>query len=198
MFYFLFLFLLGKISPGPNFLLSSSISIVYGFKKAIYVVFGILSGSILWSILVYNLIIYGEKFEIINVKLISVIGSIYLILIGIFSLIFQKNNNKAKEESIKNKSGIALFFISLVNCLLNPEIFLFYISIYKGYYQTCGNKDMFLLFVVIAMLITLCYFLLITYYISKLKPYIEKYNKVIFTISKIILIFIGVNLLLKL
>lgn len=127
----IFLFTLMSISltltPGPDILYVLSQSLSYGFKSALLVSLGLVSGLFFHTVFVsfgFGFIIseYPDVF-----RFIKYFGSIYLIFIAI-SLFLNKRSNK-NIKTIKNTS-LKNYSIGLVMNLVNPKVSLFFISIF--------------------------------------------------------------------
>ena len=127
----IFLFTLTSISltltPGPDILYVLSQSLSYGFKSALLVSLGLVSGLFFHTAFVsfgFGFIIseYPDVF-----RFIKYFGSIYLIFIAI-GLFLNKRSNK-NIKTIKNTS-LKNYSIGLVMNLVNPKVSLFFISIF--------------------------------------------------------------------
>jgi threonine/homoserine/homoserine lactone efflux protein len=129
---------LAIISPGPDFMVVSKVSLERGFQAGILATLGIFLGSIIHS--AYSILGLGAWLQT-NPSLlhgIRLAGSSYLIYLGVSSLIgyikAQKSpldsNVSAVQASRELKVDRSSFMAGLLTNLLNPKAVLFTISLY--------------------------------------------------------------------
>ena len=125
----------GLILPGPDFFVVISNSIKHGLKYGLYTAYGIASGILINTFIVYwfgSFLLYKAP---ILFKLIIFIGALYLINIayGLFKAVFNKINLNAESE-ITNSSGFEdsspykFYFKGLFTNLANVKVFVFFSS----------------------------------------------------------------------
>ncbi len=124
-----FIGFVGVWLPGPDMFLIFRTSINDGFRKAIYTLFGILTGNLIYILFVIlGISLYLEKF----INYILLFGSLYIIYVGFFSLKLKKDNLIIKNNSIKNHSNFtkkSYYLNGLMTNLSNPKAILYFTSV---------------------------------------------------------------------
>ena len=108
--FFMTVFLLA-FSPGPNVVLMINNGLRYQLKDAIFAIFGILSGLIIFAIISSFTVQGVFKFSASFYKYLKVIGAFYLIYLGIKN-IFSKDKYKFEnQQSIIRPNKFKLYYI---------------------------------------------------------------------------------------
>lgn len=123
------LFLLGAISPGPNFLVVTQQSLNSGHRAGIITGFGVAFGDFIYASaglfgLATMITLAGWLFG-----LIKALGGIYLIYLGI-KMIKSKKTELAKSKKTASRSLAKCFRLGLLTDLANPKTILFFASIF--------------------------------------------------------------------
>tara|TARA_Y200000002_G_scaffold88278_1_gene70645 strand:- start:491 stop:1084 length:594 start_codon:yes stop_codon:yes gene_type:complete len=112
-------------SPGPDTAIVIRQVNIYGRSSGYKASLGISIGVLIHCLLAVNgisiLIISSD----INKLFITLIGSFYLIFIGLKTLSFDENNNSNENNSLSNS-----FLVGLITNIFNFKAFLFFISIF--------------------------------------------------------------------
>ena len=123
------LFLLGVVSPGPNFLVVTQQSLNNGLKAGVMTGLGVAFGDCIYAFaglfgLATLMSLTGWFFG-----LVKILGGIYLIYLGISML----KAKRADVEAIKEVRAISLnkcFRLGLLTDLANPKTIIFFTSIF--------------------------------------------------------------------
>ncbi|KAB8039097.1 hypothetical protein GCL60_09590 [Silvanigrella paludirubra] len=130
--FFMTVFLLA-FSPGPNVVLMINNGLRYQLKDAIFAIFGILSGLIIFAIISSFTVQGVFKFSASFYTYLKVIGAFYLIYLGIKN-IFSKDKYKFENlQSIIRPNKFKLYYESLICCLTNPKVLFLYIALLPNY-----------------------------------------------------------------
>jgi RhtB (resistance to homoserine/threonine) family protein len=118
------------LSPGPNWAVTIKNGI-YSWRTGLATVFGMAAGTLIH--ISYCLIGIGVLVSqsILLFNLIKWAGAIYLIYIGVRSLLSKKNNDK--EWAMSEKKGLTVwgaFYDGFLTDLLNPKATLFYLALF--------------------------------------------------------------------
>ena len=124
------LFLLGVISPGPNFLVVSQQSLNKGLKPGIVTGLGIALGDFIYASaglfgLASVISLAGWLFS-----LIKILGGAYLIYIGIKMIVAKKTGSKYHIDKSPD-SLTKSFRLGLLTDLANPKTIIFFASIFS-------------------------------------------------------------------
>jgi len=177
------------IVPGPTVSLIVANSIKYGVKAGLLNVLGTQFGVL---ILIFLLAI---GFEFISpflnqiIKIVRILGAVYLIILGVIALKskINLNNNQSKKYSKR------FFFQGLIVILTNPKIF-FFLGSFLPQFISLDNSVSYqiiyfgLLFILVATICDSCYALIF----GKFRELIvNKYLKILNLIGGSILILVG-------
>ena len=189
LFYFLIASFLVVIVPGPTVSLIVANSIKYGVKAGLLNVLGTQFGVL---ILIFLLAI---GFEFISpflnqiIKIVRILGAVYLIILGVIALKskINLNNNQSKKYSKR------FFFQGLIVILTNPKIF-FFLGSFLPQFISLDNSVSYqiiyfgLLFILVATICDSCYALIF----GKFRELIvNKYLKILNLTGGSILILVG-------
>ncbi|MDG2396463.1 MAG: LysE family translocator [Flavobacteriaceae bacterium] len=128
---FLLASIIFTLFPGPDLLMVLSLSLKRGYLKGIIFSFGLIAGLFLHTLLLFLGwdIFIGDN--IIFIKTVKILGSIYFLFLSITVLL---NRKKIYNESISPNSK---FFISgLIMNVLNPKVSLFFWSFFPSFIFT--------------------------------------------------------------
>ena len=189
LFYFLIASFLVVIVPGPTVSLIVANSIKYDVKAGLLNVLGTQFGVL---ILIFLLAI-GFEFipPFLNqiIKIVRILGAVYLIILGVIALKskINLNNNQSKKYSKR------FFFQGLIVILTNPKIF-FFLGSFLPQFISLDNSVSYqiiyfgLLFILVATICDSCYALIF----GKFRELIvNKYLKILNLIGGSILILVG-------
>ncbi|MCC2496822.1 LysE family translocator [Bacillus cereus] len=169
-------------------------SISQGRKAGVYSVFGIITGSLVHTLLVaFGLSIILTK-SIVLFNTIKVIGVIYLVYLGI-KMILDKTNVAFQASS--NKLNIRKIYIQgLLTSLTNPKVSLFFIAFLPQFIDTKASGPMPFIILGITFTVTgLLWCLFVAYFSSYVTKKLRGNQKVGMILNKITgLIFIGMGL----
>ncbi len=146
--------ILAIFSPGPDFTLVVRNTLLYSKRKGFFTVLGITFGEIIhfiYNILGINII---SKIPWL-LKVIGIIGGIYIIYIGINSLNaglkYFKNKSKNNKEFYNDKlnqniSEFKAFKMGFLTNILNPKAILFFISVFSSIIDNNTSKTVMIIF----------------------------------------------------
>ena len=128
----LFIDLLALVSPGPNFVLTTSAAVSQSRKHALWTAFGIATGSLIWASA--GAVGIASVFQALPVLglILKAIGITYLIYLGIKLLLsrgFQQNQEKRKKP-LGNARG---YWRGLLVNMTNPKSAAYYASVFAAF-----------------------------------------------------------------
>lgn len=187
-------FLIGFVGvwlPGPDMFLVFKTSLNEGFRKALLILFGILTGNLIYIMP----IIFGFYFYIKNFILFLLIpGSIFIIYIGISNLVSIKNfeNFIKKTHSYSNKN---YYFIGLFTNLSNPKAMIYFSAVLLPAFQKEDLIVLFLLSFFVGVILAFLSIILIgILLLDWIKIWFIKFINIIFSF---VFIFYGLFLLIQ-
>ncbi|WP_436855577.1 LysE family translocator [Staphylococcus caeli] len=199
---FITITLLIIIVPGPDFFVVMKNSITSGKGNGAMAALGITTGHVCYSLLA----IFGIIFILANMYYvflaIKIMGAIYLIYLGIRSIISarQSMNFSTSQMKVQNVSYLTSYRQGFFSTILNPKALLYYISILPQFLST-GDAVTGQI-AVLSAIVTTVILLWFTFCV-----YIFQYIKLLFTNRKVkaifdytvgaILIGLSLNLLLS-
>lgn len=191
---FLLTGILLNLIPGADTMYIVGRSISQGRKAGVYSVFGIITGSLVHTLLVaFGLSIILKK-SIVLFNTIKVIGVIYLVYLGI-KMILDKTNVAFQASS--NKLNIRKIYIQgLLTSLTNPKVSLFFIAFLPQFIDTKASGPMPFIILGLTFTVTgLLWCLFVAYFSSYVTKKLRGNQKVGMILNKITgLIFIGMGL----
>ncbi|EOO41555.1 MULTISPECIES: LysE family translocator [Bacillus] len=191
---FLLTGILLNLIPGADTMYIVGRSISQGRKAGVYSVFGIITGSLVHTLLVaFGLSIILTK-SIVLFNIIKVIGVIYLVYLGI-KMILDKTNVAFQASS--NKLNIRKIYIQgLLTSLTNPKVSLFFIAFLPQFIDTKASGPMPFIILGLTFTVTgLLWCLFVAYFSSYVTKKLRGNQKVGMILNKITgLIFIGMGL----
>jgi RhtB (resistance to homoserine/threonine) family protein len=191
---FLLTGILLNLIPGADTMYIVGRSISQGRKAGMYSVFGIITGSLVHTLLVaFGLSIILTK-SIVLFNTIKVIGVIYLVYLGI-KMILDKTNVAFRASS--NKLNIRKIYLQgLLTSLTNPKVSLFFIAFLPQFIDTKASGP--IPFIILGLTFTvtgLLWCLFVAYFSSYVTKKLRGNQKVGMILNKITgLIFIGMGL----
>ncbi|GAB6482161.1 TPA: LysE family translocator [Bacillus cereus] len=191
---FLLTGILLNLIPGADTMYIVGRSISQGRKAGVYSVFGIITGSLVHTLLVaFGLSIILTK-SIVLFNTIKVIGVIYLVYLGI-KMILDKTNISFQASS--NKLNIRKIYLQgLLTSLTNPKVSLFFIAFLPQFIDTKASGPMPFIILGLTFTVTgLLWCLFVAYFSSYVTKKLRGNQKVGMILNKITgLIFIGMGL----
>ncbi|MGE7632153.1 LysE family translocator [Bacillus paramycoides] len=191
---FLLTGILLNLIPGADTMYIVGRSISQGRKAGVYSVFGIITGSLVHTLLVaFGLSIILTK-SIVLFNTIKVIGVIYLVYLGI-KMILDKTNVAFQASS--NKLNIRKIYLQgLLTSLTNPKVSLFFIAFLPQFIDTKASGPMPFIILGITFTVTgLLWCLFVTYFSSYVTKKLRGNQKVGMILNKVTgMIFIGMGL----
>ncbi len=202
---------LAVISPGPDFVLVSKLSLSYsrkmGFAAAIGVALGI-GVHIAYSILGISALIASSVFLF---NLIKILGALYLIYIGIMS--FKKDDMVNKEKVVESKGVDVESVVSVVNTsmnlgkamklgfltnVLNPKATLFILAVFTQVITPATPKFVQVIYGMEMIVATGLWFSIVAFFLSTkyIARKIKHINGVVDKITGLVLIALGLKILI--
>ncbi|MCY9549119.1 LysE family translocator [Lysinibacillus xylanilyticus] len=191
---FLLTGILLNLIPGADTMYIVGRSISQGRRAGIYSVFGIITGSLVHTLLVsFGLSIVLTK-SIVLFNTIKIIGVIYLVYLGI-KMILDKSNIDFEPSS--NKLNLRKIYIQgLLTSLTNPKVSLFFIAFLPQFIDVKASGP--IAFLILGLTFTatgLLWCLFVAYFSSYVTKKLRGNQKVGMNLNKITgLIFIGMGI----
>ncbi|MGG0240570.1 LysE family translocator [Bacillus rhizoplanae] len=195
---FLITGILLNLIPGADTMYIVGRSISQGRKAGVYSVFGIITGSLVHTLLVaFGLSIILTK-SIILFNAIKIIGVIYLVYLGVRMIIDKTNVNF--QANAQSKLNIRKIYVQgLLTSLTNPKVALFFIAFLPQFIDTKASSPISFIILGLTFTVTgLLWCLFIAYfssYVTKKLRGNEKIGTVLNKITGIIFIGMGLKLL---
>jgi RhtB (resistance to homoserine/threonine) family protein len=192
---FLLTGILLNLIPGADTLYIVGRSISQGRKAGVYSVFGIISGSLIHTLLVaFGLSIILTK-SIMVFNIIKILGVIYLVYLGIKMLLDKTNTSFSASES--NKQNIRKIYVQgMLTSLTNPKVSLFFIAFLPQFIDAKSNSP--IPFIILGLTFSftgLLWCLFIAYFSSYFIRIMKSNQRVGIYLNKITgIIFIGLGL----
>ena len=192
------LHLFAVMSPGPDFALIVRQSLCYNRKTAIITSIGIGVGilfHIFYCIIGLGIIISKHIF-IFNIIKIS--GALYLIFLGLKSLI-EKSKIEIGLDNSKKRDSINSFLTGLLTNILNPKATLFFLSLYTFIINEQPSLKIQTFYGIWMSIVTGLWFCFLSLILTN-KSILNRINKFLHVIQKgtgAMLIAIGIKLLLN-
>ncbi|OJE33954.1 homoserine lactone transporter [Bacillus tropicus] len=191
---FLLTGILLNLIPGADTMYIVGRSVSQGRKAGVYSVFGIITGSLVHTLLVaFGLSIILTKSAVLF-NTIKVIGVIYLVYLGI-KMILDKTNIAFQAPS--NKLNIRKIYLQgLLTSLTNPKVSLFFIAFLPQFIDTKASGPIPFIILGITFTVTgLLWCLFVAYFSSYVTKKLRGNQKVGMILNKVTgLIFIGMGL----
>lgn len=192
---FLLTGILLNLIPGADTMYIVGRSISQGRKAGVYSVFGIISGSLVHTLLVaFGLSIILTK-SVLLFNTIKIAGVIYLVYLGIRMLIDKTNVNF--DVATSSKLNIRKIYVQgLLTSLTNPKVSLFFIAFLPQFIDTKASGPIPFIILGLTFTITgLLWCLFIAYFSSYVTKKLRGNQKVGTVLNKITgIIFIGMGL----
>ena len=192
---FLITGILLNLIPGADTMYIVGRSISQGRKAGVYSVFGIITGSLVHTLLVaFGLSIILTK-SIILFNSIKIIGVIYLVYLGIRMMIDKTNINFQANAS--SKLNIRKIYVQgFLTSITNPKVALFFIAFLPQFIDTKSSSPISFIILGLTFTITgLLWCLFIAYFSSFVTKKLRGNEKVGMVLNKITgIIFIGMGL----
>ncbi|MGG0120715.1 LysE family translocator [Bacillus paranthracis] len=183
-----------NLIPGTDTMYIVGRSISQGRKAGVYSVFGIITGSLVHTLLVaFGLSIILTK-SVVLFNTIKVIGVIYLVYLGM-RMILDKTNVDFQAPS--NKLNIRKIYLQgLLTSLTNPKVSLFFIAFLPQFIDTKASGPIPFIILGITFTVTgLLWCLFVAYFSSYVTKKLRGNQKVGMILNKVTgLIFIGMGL----
>ncbi|MFI3267750.1 MAG: LysE family translocator [Rikenellaceae bacterium] len=122
--------------PGPDILFVMANAINIGWKKAMYIVLGMSSGNVIYTI--FTCLGFGklalEYPTVLNSA--KYFGAAYLLHLGIMGIIDARKIKKSEnvsESVAKQENGRKLYVKGLIMNLINPKIIIFFLALFTPF-----------------------------------------------------------------
>lgn len=192
---FLLTGILLNLIPGADTMYIVGRSISQGRKAGVYSVFGIISGSLIHTLLVaFGLSIILTK-SILVFNIIKMVGVIYLIYLGIKMLLDKTNASFSASESQKENLR-KIYIQGMLTSLTNPKVSLFFIAFLPQFIDTKNSSPIPFIILGLTFSITgLLWCLFIAYFSSYVTRKIKANQRLSAYLNKITgILFIGLGL----
>jgi threonine/homoserine/homoserine lactone efflux protein len=155
------LHLFAVASPGPDFALVTRQSLRYNRKVAIWTSLGIGAGILFHSLLaITGLVLLITSNELFS-TILKVIGSLYLLYLGVNSILGSKEEGNIEEENT-NTDKFNGFLAGLITNITNIKAILFFVTVFSVVIDT-GNNLYLLLYGAYMALATFIWFSIISF-----------------------------------
>lgn len=197
---FLLMSFLLVILPGPDTGILIQNTISSGKKSGIKTMFGSVAGLLVHTIAV----VLGLSALIVKsayiFTFIKYAGALYLIYLGIVSLVSLRNNQAFTDSGRKLRKNKSHFLQGFFTCVSNPKVAVFFLTFFPQFLSPDGNH--FLQFTAMGLiytLITIIWFFFYVYLIDIFRTWLKKpaVNNAIQGISGVVLMGFGIKLALE-
>lgn len=199
--YISFLFLLSKMSIGPNFILCTRNVIRYGYRT-FFSNLAYVFASLFWMVVTMFTFAFFSKHQLMK-SLFAIFGSFYIFRVAFsclrkvkiddFSL--HTNHSNIKPEK---KSNFKIFLEGLWVSISNPETMIFYSQILNLIEDYHGLTYKVLTFYIFDFLtITFIYFNLLAILLNQFSHFLKKYQRYIMIVFAIFLSNVAIKIIYK-
>jgi threonine/homoserine/homoserine lactone efflux protein len=127
------IFLLGALSPGPDFLIVLRSAVTGGRRAGMAAAFGIAAGLLGWAVITSFgiaslLAASAEAFMIVKL-----VGAAYLVFLGVRALISARRGYPPEPENGEKKSSRSAFAAGLLTNLFNPKVAVFFLALWPQF-----------------------------------------------------------------
>ena len=182
-------------SPGPDTAIIIRQVSLYGRKSGVLAALGIGLGIYIHCLLAINGLSLLVVSNVLYKFIISVVGSTYILYLGIKMLMPQPNT---KEKETHDKKASSSFFIGLITNLFNIKAFIFFVSLFSILVDSI-NGLYFYIYPLYFAFTSAGWFIFLSYLLTNQS--LEKFNihsnKLVSKITAILLCLIGLSILIK-
>ena len=182
-------------SPGPDTAIIIRQVSLYGRKSGVLAALGIGLGIYIHCLLAINGLSLLVVSNVLYKFIISVVGSTYILYLGIKMLIPQPD---IKEKEAQDKKPSSSFFIGLITNLFNIKAFIFFVSLFSILVDSI-NGLYFYIYPLYFAFTSAGWFIFLSYLLTNQS--LEKFNihsnKLVSKITAILLCLIGLSILIK-
>ena len=182
-------------SPGPDTAIVIRQVSLYGRKSGVLAALGIGLGIYIHCLLAINGLSLLVVSNVLYKFIISVVGSTYILYLGIKMLIPQPD---IKEKEAQDKKPSSSFFIGLITNLFNIKAFIFFVSLFSILVDSI-NGLYFYIYPLYFAFTSAAWFIFLSYLLTNqsLKKFNIHSNKLVSKITAILLCLIGLSILIK-
>ena len=156
------LHLFAVVSPGPDFVLITRQSLRFNRRVAIWTSLGIGVGILFHSLLaITGLVILITSNELFS-TILKIIGSVYLLYLGINSVIGDQKKSELDEKDKDNINKFNGFLVGLITNITNVKAILFFVTVFSVVIDA-GNSLSLIFYGVYMALATFLWFAFISY-----------------------------------
>ncbi len=156
------LHLFAVVSPGPDFALITRQSLRFNRRVAIWTSLGIGVGILFHCLLaITGLVILITSNELFS-TILKIIGSVYLLYLGINSVIGDQKKSELDEKDKDNLNKFNGFLVGLITNITNVKAILFFVTVFSVVIDA-GNSLSLILYGVYMALATFLWFAFISY-----------------------------------
>lgn len=192
-----------SISVGPIVFAVIRQALVSGHKGGLTFVFGV-SASDITVVLICNVFTQIFQSAMSHEKLIGIIGSFFLIILGVYSIFFKKPMSSCELNTVPDtpskKNMLSIFFSGYFMNILNPGVFLFWFAASATLMDSSKNfpnpEEYRWIAFITCLAFVLAFDILKVFLAGKIREKLTPHNiNVINRISGIIIVLFGVLLL---
>ena len=178
------LHLFAVVSPGPDFALITRQSLRFNRRIAIWTSLGIGVGILFHCLLaITGLVILITSNELFS-TILKIIGSAYLLYLGINSVIGDQKKSKLDEKDKDNLDKFNGFLLGLITNITNVKAILFFVTVFSVVIDA-GNSLSLIFYGVYMALATFLWFAFISYIFTSNK-FKNKFSSFLTTFEKVI------------
>ncbi len=156
------LHLFAVVSPGPDFALITRQSLRFNRRVAIWTSLGIGVGILFHCLLaITGLVILITSNELFS-TILKIIGSAYLLYLGITSVIGNQKKSELEEKDKENLNKFNGFLVGLITNITNVKAILFFVTVFSVVIDA-GNSLSLIFYGVYMALATFLWFAFISY-----------------------------------
>ncbi len=191
--------------PGPNFILCTTVTVNQGFKKAMRLLMGILLGCFAWCVfLILGFVSLFVKYPFLK-DVIKTFGATYLIFLAVVML--KQSMSSALKKEVKksesifdklSKTKLGLGMLGFINCILNPEVGLFYMVMFARVTDVYGiSYDILAVYSCLFIAIQFLCFSAFILFFAKMQNEIKKILSVLNIFLSLILLYLSFKIFLS-
>ena len=188
---FVFLNLLGLISPGPDFAMITAYGLTGSRKAALLATLGIVTALLVHVFYCVSGVALFLSSAPLALNCIKVLGALYLGYLGLKMLKQEKLQAVASAIPVMGNAFIAGFYTNL----LNPKATIFLLSLFSRFASSMKTFNMKMAFALVIPLSALIWFSLLAYFLThpSFCPFLQKHRRTFMVVMGAALIILSLS-----
>jgi threonine/homoserine/homoserine lactone efflux protein len=191
------IFLLGAMSPGPDFLIVLRSGVTGGRRAGMAAAAGIAAGLLGWAAVTSVGIAGLLAASAVAFTVVKLVGAAYLVFLGIQALLAARRGyREAFETDKKTTTPRGAFVAGMLTNLLNPKVAVFFLALWPQFLPHDASVVDIAAMAGVAAAAPLCWFLLLANIVTVLRRYLvrAKVRRALDAVMGTVLVGLGVRI----